>query len=365
MVGGGGKKTPLAFYEEMICVILGRSGALQLDLSVRFHRLPSVSGVAHYSHIIAHLRRAHVLDMDFEGGAYFPLLTYTQELLNLRHLYAKGHAFEDGPFFPSLGERSPLETLYYETSGPFRVSTLPSSRLRYCHIWQRHIDRHTAELVNKCGNLRVLELWGDTWGPAVLISSSTLTHLHLHAQQVLPLNGQLAQGLPNLLHLRIQVDRAQSESPIHAPSWTPLPSLRSLSIEFGTASHQRVSYGSHLIHILRGAPRLVALQIDEIDAPEVIEFIRTHKEEELSDGARRRPVRLLLLMVDFQQAETRWGDLPNIASLLFSQDCIAQTEWRLQRCINPIKLGDFEVRQQVYGAASSCPLSVTADRFAD
>ena len=44
VAGGRGKKTPLAFYEEMICVILGRSGTLQLDLSVRFHRLPSVSG---------------------------------------------------------------------------------------------------------------------------------------------------------------------------------------------------------------------------------------------------------------------------------------------------------------------------------
>ena len=347
-------------------MILGRSGTLQLDLSVRFHRLPGVSGAAHYNHIIAHLRRTHILDVVFEDGVVSPFSIQTSELLNIRHLYAKGWNFGARPFLLSFGE-SPLETLYYETSGPFYghfgVST---SRLRYCHIRQGHIDQHTAQLINKCSDLQVLELWGSTWGHDVLISSSTLTHLDLHAWQELPFNGQLAQGLPNLLHLRLQVNRPfESESPIHPPSWTPLPSLRSLSIEFGRASHQRVSYGSHLIEILRGAPRLVALQIDEIDAPEVIEFIRTHREEELGDGVVRKPVRLLLLMVDFQKAETRWGDLPNIAPLLCSQDCDARTEWRLQQCINPIKTGDIEVRRQVYGAASWCPLSVIADRFAD
>jgi len=368
MVGGRGKKTPLAFYEEMICVILGRSGTLQLDLSLRVHPLPSVSGsgLAHYNHIIAHLRRVHILDVDVEDEINFPLLAQTRELLNLRHLYAKGSAFEGGPFPPFFDEKFPLETLYYETADPLRVSTLPTLCLRYCHISQNVVGQDTTELVNKCSKLRVLELWGDIWEPAALISSSTLTHLDLHAWRVLPLNGPLAQGLPNLLHLRLQVDEALgTELPIHASSWTPLPSLKSLSIEFGRAIHPWVSYGSYLIEILRGAPRLVALQIDEGDAPEVIEFIRTHREEELGDGVRRKPVRLLILMTDFQEAETRWGALPNIAPLLCSRDCNGQPEWRLQQCINPIKTGDFEVRRQVYGAASWCPLSVIADWIAD
>ena len=360
-----GKKTPLEFYEEMICVILGRSGTLQLDLSVRFHRLPNVSGVAHYNHIIAHLRRAHILDVEFEYSVDFPLFTHTRELLHLRHLYAKRHASRGGSFSPSFGEKSPLETLYCETSQPFHVSTLPTSRLRYCRISQGHISKQTAQFINKCRKLRVLDMWGRTWEPAVLIPSSTLTRLVLHAWRVLPLYGPLAQGLPNLLHLRLRVDDAlESRLPIHPPSWTPLPSLRSLSIEFGRASHQCVSLGSLLIEILRGAPQLVALRIDEIDAREVIEFIGTHREEEIGDGRRRKPLRLLILMTNSQGAKT-WGDLPDIAPLLHSWDPDVQTEWRLQKCNSPIKIGGGEVRRGSYDAAFRTPLSVLADQIAD
>jgi len=164
--------------------------------------------------------------------------------------------------------------------------------------------------------------------------------------------------------LRLQVDDAlESELPIHPPSWTPLPSLRSLSIEFERASHQCVSYGSRLIEILRGAPQLVALQIDEIDAPEVIEFICTHREEEIGDGRRRKPLRLLILNTNSRGAET-WGDLPDIAPLLHSWDADAQPKWRLQQCNNPIKIGGGEVRRWGYGAAFRTPLSVLADQIA-
>jgi len=106
--------------------------------------------------------------------------------------------------------------------------------------------------------------------------------------------------------LTLEVDDA-FELLIHPLSWTPLPSLRSLSIRFGGDGIPYESYGAHLVEILRGAPRLVALQIDEIDAPEVIEFISTHKGEEIGDGLRRKPLRLLILMIQSQEAETKHG----------------------------------------------------------
>jgi len=153
MRGGRGTKFPLTFYmyKEMISVILEWSGTLQLDLSVRFHRRRPA---AQYNHLIVHLRRTHILDLDSEYDANFPFhlspFAHTPELLNIRHLYAnKGYAFGSAPLLRSFSEKSTLETLYFETSGLFRVPILPTSRLRYCHIWQEYIDQHTAQLVNE------------------------------------------------------------------------------------------------------------------------------------------------------------------------------------------------------------------------
>jgi len=355
----GGKK--LAFYEEMMAEILGRSGTLELDLSLR---ISWFSVLGDYDHVIPHFQRVHTLHVKFERSMDFPLSTHTPAFTNLRHLYAKGYDCGTAGSLPSFGENFPLESLYYETDRPLNVSTLPTSRLRYCHIFLGHVSQQTIQLINKCSDLRVLELWGDTWDPDTLISSSTLTHVDLHVWGELPFRGPVAQGLPNLLHLRLEVDDA-FELPIHPLSWTPLPSLRSLSIRFGRDGLPDESYGAHLVEILRGAPRLVALQIDEIDAPEVIEFISTHWEEEIGDGLRRKPLRLLILMIQSQEAETTWGDLPHIAPLLYSWDHDAQDEWCLKRCINPIKIGGGEVRREDYDAAFQTPLSVLADQIAD
>jgi len=58
---------------------------------------------------------------------------------------------------------------------------------------------------------------------------------------------------------------------------------------------QLILYHGHLTDILRGAPRLVALQIDEVDAPGAIQIIRTHIEEELDGGVTRERFRLILI----------------------------------------------------------------------
>ena len=53
----------LQFYEEMISVVLRRSGSLEIDLSIRMHGVDGFSGFPHFDHIIPHLQRVHTLDV--------------------------------------------------------------------------------------------------------------------------------------------------------------------------------------------------------------------------------------------------------------------------------------------------------------
>ena len=271
------------------------------------------------------------------------------------------------PSFPSSAGHPPLETFYCDifTSIPasFPTSTIPTSHLRYVHLSQASINSETVEFVNRCNDLRVLELRVSIWEPDVLISSSTLTHLDLYTWDKLQFLAPPAQGLPSLVHLRLKVEYV-SVLPIDPLSWTPLPLLRSLSIDFGKTGRKYVQYDSYLTDILRGAPRLVALRIEEADALEAIEFIRLHEEETLESGVKRTPLRILILTTDSQQA-VRWGDLPDATKILRTWDTNARAEWHLQPCTVPIKIGNVEVSRQYLQDELSPSLSVRADQITD
>ena len=73
---------------------------------------------------------------------------------------------------------------------------------------------------------------------------------------------------------------------------------------------------------LRGAPQLVALQIWDVHTFVVVEFYRTHNEEESDKGIKRHSLRLLLLMVGNYNDLTEW-----IHSMLRSWSPHLQTEW--------------------------------------
>jgi len=173
-----------------------------------------------------------------------------------------------------------------------------------------------------------------------------------------------AHELPNLLHLCLTIKRiTRREPPFDPLSWTPLPLLRSLSINLDGGCRY-LQFGPYITDILRGAPRLVALQIEEDDALEAIDFIRIHGEEMLESGVKRAPLRILILTTDSQGAR-RWGDLPDVTPILCTWDANSQAEWHSQPCTVPIKIGHVEVSRRCFHGELSPPLSVRADEITD
>ena len=98
----------------------------------------------------------------------------------------------------------------------------------------------------------------------------------------------------------------------------------------------------------------------EADALEAIEFIRIHGEE--SGEVERAPLRILILTGEYKGTE-RWGGIPDITPILRAWDSNAQTEWDLQPCTTPIKIGNVEVSRQHLQDELSPPLSVRADEI--
>jgi hypothetical protein len=121
-----------------------------------------------------------------------------------------------------------------------------------------------------------------------MVSSPTLTRLDVHAGQTARLPTQVLDGVPNLLHLRLGIVYVNNSETL-LNSLRCLPSLRSLSLDIRGYGRQ-YTYDSCLTDMVRGAPRLVALQMNVLDAPKAIDFIRTHREEELGGGFRIKPL---------------------------------------------------------------------------
>jgi hypothetical protein len=363
------RKLKLKFYEEMIFSVLRRSGTMEVDLFIRIDSVPDLGKSAdpYYDLVVPHLQRAHTIDVEYRGQKLrWPLRLDTRELPKLRHFYIKGSRIVgNASIFPSCAGNPPLETFSCKLLCSFNVSTIPTSRLRYVQIFIPSIKWGIARFASKCSNLEVLELRGSTWEHDAIISSATLTHLDLHAWRTAQLPTRLLDGLPNLVHLRLQIVHVNNyETPLHSLSWAPPLSLRSLSIDIGRTLRPYTPYG--LAGLLRGTPRLVALQINEVDAPEVIEFIRTHQGEELDDGFKRKPLRLLLLATtDKRQVQKRWGDLTAITPVLRNWDGDEQAEWHSEQCMNPIVINGVEVGLHVRSAQLSPPFNIRADQMTD
>jgi len=191
----------------------------------------------------------------------------------------------------------------------------------------------------------------------MVISSPTLTHLDLHAWSMWELPPRLLGSLPNLLHLRLEIGTIESES--DPPLWPPLPSLRSLSVEIELVQRTCEPFVTDL---LRVAPQLVALQIDELDAAEVVQFIRAHRGE-LVDGIERKPLKLLVLMSgdEFFDSREKWGNLSMIAPILRGWDPENRTGWHLKQCRHPIVIHGIEIRRKGYGLVT--PFYTVADQI--
>lgn len=363
----------LGFFEEIICSILRRSGTLELDLSIRLRG----TWFAHpyYFHVIPHLPRVHTLGVECQYNAStIPLLgpfSNVPKLSKLRHLYAKGSPdFLDKWIFPFCTQNSPLETFHCQDpplkkhnivhQSPLLFSAIPTLRLRNVSLSLIHIERSAVNFVNKC-DLRMLKLSGLSWDDEdhddVVISSSTLTHLDLHAWCIWELPPRLLGSLPNLLHLRLEIEMIELQS--DPPLWPPLPSLRSLSVEIEKVQRTCEPFVADLVHV---APQLVALQIDELDAAEVVQFIRAHRGE-MVDGIERKPLKLLVLMSsdEFFDRRTKWGDLSMIAPILHGWDPKNQTGWHLKQCRHPIVIHGVEIRREGYGLVT--PFYTVADQI--
>ena len=324
------RERDLKFCTKMINLMFQRSGKLELDLSVDifYYRTHFPSAHPCYELIVPHLQRVHTLDV--HCGPHFQSLlpiSNLPELVNLRHYYAKqgaGLVAKSKLAFPPCARNSPLESFHYDFRGSLDLSTIPSSLHTLSMKMPgrgRYLELDVTKFIKE-RNFLALTLYGPYWCPVCLaVSSPTLTFLSLDIKMSRQSLASLVGQLPNLLHLcfRVRYIRVPGEQQL----CHPLPSLRSLN--FRVIDGRPHPPEPYITGVLRGAPQLVALQIWDVDTFEVVvEFYRTHNEEESDKGIKRHPLRLLLLMVDNYNDLAKWNELH---SILRSRSPRLQTEW--------------------------------------
>ena len=304
----------LSLYRKVLAAVLARSGTLELDISikdVRHGERPS----RYYDLLSPYLSRAHTLDVDM-GKLAVDLIPVSciPELGKLRHFYVKGRRNYRQLVLPPNARNAPLETFHYLISSPLYMSSVPRAELQSLTLHLHRRAGQAEDLVKLVNNstLQKLDLKAWTWGTEAVISSPALIHLDIHmAHFPVSCLGQL----PNLLHLRLAVSAAYTDR-----RWPSLPSLRSLHVKIGR------SYNPFLKIILQHAQQLVALQIGDRDAREVIDLFRDKNDYDL-DGAARESLRLVRVVLKEPLSAERLGDLSELALILHAQRPHVQTEW--------------------------------------
>ena len=349
----------VAFREEMISLVLRRSGTLELDLSINLDVIPQseIRESIHpfYDHIVPHLQRVHTLHLQCARNP-FDLMSFSNvpELPKLRHFYIEGPFPSVELALPSCIKNSPLET--FHCPAPCTLSIVPTSQLRRICISRPRAEQEHTRFINKCNGLRALTLLGQ-WSDDANISSATLTHFNLY---VVTLPAAILVDMPNLLHLHLHIHILRPSG----TSWPPLPSLRSLSIPTSADSQPL------LAEISRVAPQLVALRINLASVSDAVKFIRARREEEPDGRVRRKRLRLLVITRNFSMGgeeplHVRWGDL-SITPILHLWDPNVEAGWRLEQSINPIVIDGVEIRRSIHANhGDKDSFSALADRITD
>ena len=311
----------LSLYRKVLAAVLARSGTLELDISIKDVRRGDRPS-RYYDLLSPHLSRAHTLDVEMGNFAVDIIpVSCIPELGKLRHFYVKGGRCNSSQLvFPPNARNAPLETFYYITSSPLCISSVPQAELQTLTLNLYNSADQTENLVKLMNNSRLqkldLKVW--TWETEATISSPTLIHLDIH---MVHLRVSCLGQLPNLLHLHLAVSTAYPDR--RPMTWPSLPSLRSLHVTTGR------SYEPFLKIILQHAQQLVALQIGDEDAREVIDLFRERwdKKDYDLDGAARESLRLVRVVLKEPLSAERLGDLSELALILHAQRPHVQTEW--------------------------------------
>ena len=305
----------LSLYRKVLAAVLARSGTLGLDISIQTVRCGERPS-RYYDLLSPHLSRAHTLDVEVGNSAVNLIpVSCTPELGKLRHLYVKGQ--RNSSQVVSL-PNSPLETFYYFISSPLCISSVPQAKLQTLTLRLSNGLFQAEDLVKFVNNSRLqkLDLKAWSWNPRAIISSPTLIHLDI---EILQLPVSCLGQLPNLVHLRLAIRTIYPDR--HAMIWPSLPSLKSLHVKSGNR------YEPFLKFILQHTQHLVALQIGDADAREVIDLFRERWDKNDYDLDGRGSLRLVRVVIQEPLLTGRLGSLSKLALILHAQRPHVQTEW--------------------------------------
>ena len=264
-----------SFHDEMLEAILERSGSISLDVQLllgfwkKFS--PRALSVARKA-----LGRALYLEVGlhsvYQDPTAFKTLFPLPPTPRLKHCFVYGSLrristdpqLDKLPLLDALccmPELSTLQNEFQHTT--LHLPNLTTTYLEDVYLHSASTTGSVSEFVSQSPMLRKLVIWMGCDTLDYDLASASLVRLSfLGDSSRLPLDPTTFPKLgrlPRLQHLTLQMNhrRLTREPPI---SWPNFPSLKSLTLS------SVPEWKNHVIEILRGAPNLISIQLDDATA---------------------------------------------------------------------------------------------------